>query len=216
MQMKNAVQKLKLGGSEGTLDTLTPAAPVPNPSPPAAPVQQCISHPVYKPDYWLQTSDFVNIMVALLGPKAVGNNKAVEAPSTPGFAQYKLRQLQGVGGTNLQRRERKACTEARWNHIICNTTNTKGVHWVFMVYRLVPTFELHILDPYENTANLTLIRKLFPSAHITGMGHQAPDDWWRCGYIVLWWHLFSHVYVANCVASTDVFDPTVLPQLPAW
>lgn len=109
-------------------------------------------------------------MAALLGPKAV------EAPYAPGHAQYKLRQWQDVGGTNLQRWERKQHTQAAWNHIICNTSNGNGVHWVFMVYRLVPTFELLILDPYENTANLTLIRKLFPSAHITGMGHQAPND----------------------------------------
>ena len=100
--------------------------------------------------------------------------------------------------------------DTKWYQIYI-MSNSSGVHWVFMVCPLVPIFQHFILDPYWNTANLVLIIHLFSDARSMGMGHRDPGDWWRCGYIVLWWRLFCHFYTA-ALAETDAFDPIVLPR----
>ena len=52
----------------------------------------------------------------------------------------------------------------QWKHAIGNASNGAGVHWVLLVYCVAPTLDLFILDPYEHTAHLVLLKELFPEA----------------------------------------------------
>jgi hypothetical protein len=100
--------------------------------------------------------------------------------------------------------------EGRWQVDPCNTDDTKGVHWVLMVWCVVAaTVTHHLLDPYANPSHSHDLRKRFPNAIVHGMGHQMPSDGWRCGYIVLWWQIFLYLY-----PSVPAFEPELLPRMP--
>ena len=182
----------------------------------ASPAVLLSPHPIYQENYWLATDDFVYIRTALVGNTMTG--PALAAPFSPGNFHNKMQMvLANKSGPAVRRQivgKSNSNNTRQWKHAICNTSNGAGVHWVLLVYCVAPTLDLFILDPYEHTAHLKLLKQLFPEAQTIGMGHQAAGDWWRCGYIVLWWHLFCYSYM-DTLTEGDTFDPDILPAYPS-
>uniref|UniRef100_A0A7S1JIB1 Uncharacterized protein n=1 Tax=Eutreptiella gymnastica TaxID=73025 RepID=A0A7S1JIB1_9EUGL len=111
--------------------------------------------------------------------------------------------------------------EGGWQADPCNTVDSKGVHWVLMVWCVVAatarnkeaSVTHHLLDPYANTSHSHDLRDRFPNAMVHGTGHQMQGDGWRCGYIVLWWQIFLYFYF-QVNPSVSAFEPECLPRMP--
>ena len=169
-------------------------------------------HHKYTDAYWLCTSDFIYVVSALVGHSSRGT--MLPAPYSPKTFEDQLARVMSSHNSNAMTRRRERGRQAD----PCNTVDSKGVHWVLMVWCVVAatarnkeaSVTHHLLDPYANTSHL---KKKFPNAKLHGTGHQLQCDGWRCGYIVLWWQIFLYFYF-QVNPSVPAFEPERLPRMP--
>jgi hypothetical protein len=169
-------------------------------------------HHKYTDAYWLCTSDFIYVVGALVGHSSRGTS-LLPAPHSPKTFKDQLTRVMSPHNSNAMTQRR----EGGWQADPCNTVDSKGVHWVLMVWCVVAatarnkeaSVTHHLLDPYANTSHSHDLRDRFPNAIVHGTGHQMRGDGWRCGYIVLWWQIFLYFY-----PSVPAFEPERLPQMP--
>ena len=162
----------------------------------------------------MEADQAVYIQNALMG----NPRQTLQASIAPNYLRNRINEL------NEKRAPRSIDTRDGWQIDMCrtalapevgSTNKANGVHWVVTVWLLFcgePTMK-YIVEQRSDHALLINTLHIWPSIKVVFM--KVQKDYWRCGYISLWYQLW--LVTMNDVGALPVnyvFCSAPIPSLP--